>query len=451
MNTQLRAGFGRADITPEQYSMLAGFGTDGNRVCNYIMDRIFATCIAITDAQDQTILLITTDLLQSEQISVIRYGREAITSATGVPGNRIMIAATHTHSGPSMYTVDDLRQRPYILFLAKQLAKAASDAMADRKPAQLYIGSKQVPNMTFVRHYEANDGSFAGTLFGTLRSGAKRHLWPADEQLQMIRFAREDARDIVMVNWQSHCTFVGHPEEYVLSGDYVSPLRNHFEGLTGCHFAFFQGACGNLIPTSKVPGLSRVDQKDHMGYGRILAEEAADCLQNCLQPAQGGIIGSRLMNYRGQVDHTEDNLAEEARFIRVEYWRLTDPQERNKLIENSSFNSVHHACQVDDRSRLPETIEIEIDALCAGDIAFATAPYEMFCSNGQFIKNNSPFRQTFVMGYCNGRFAYMPDEAAFAMNWYEVNARRFAKGASEDIVANHVRMLKEIHAETKGE
>ena len=435
-------GFGRADITPEVYCGLAGFGNDGDRLCNYVKDRLMGTCVAITDEMGSTMLLLTVDLLQSKEGTVVKYGREAITAATGVPGERIMIGATHTHSAPSMYTMEDEPQAVYIRHLSRQLAKAARDAMEDRKPAQLYFGSRQVENMTFVRHYLMNDGSYAGANFGSFKSGIKRHLWPADEQLQMLRFVRQNARDIVMVNWQSHGTFVGHPETGVMSADYIAPLRDHFEGLTGCHFAFYQGACGNLVPTSRIPEKNRVEN-DVVAYGQLLAEEAVACMEH-LTPAAAGQVNSCRRIYQGKVDHSEDHMVEKAQYVRTHVWQLPTWAERAKFAKDNGFTSMFHAAQVTDRYRLPETLEMEINALCAGPVAFATAPYEMFCSNGQYVKENSPFALTFVMGYCNGSFSYLPDANAYEYDCYEVNARRFRKGVSEDVAENLVQMLTEI-------
>ena len=97
-----------------------------------------------------------------------------------------MIGGTHTHSGPSMYTMEDESQAIYLRHLYRQLAKVAKDALEDQKPAQLYFGSRQVVNMTFVRHYLMKDGTYAGSNFGSFKSGIVRHLWPADEQLQVV-------------------------------------------------------------------------------------------------------------------------------------------------------------------------------------------------------------------------------------------------------------------------
>lgn len=79
-----------------------------------------------------------------------------------------------------------------------------------------------------------------------------------------------------------------------------------------------------------------------------------------------------------------------------------------------AFKSVYHAIHMRKRARMPESLEMELNALCAGDIVFATAPFEMFNSGGRFIKAKSPFKMTFVLACCNGFHSYLPDEKAFA-------------------------------------
>ena len=50
----LRVGFGRADISPEVFVPLGG---GSNNVSYSVEDPLYATCIAITDEMDNTILV----------------------------------------------------------------------------------------------------------------------------------------------------------------------------------------------------------------------------------------------------------------------------------------------------------------------------------------------------------------------------------------------------------
>ena len=66
-----------------------------------------------------------------------------------------------------------------------------------------------------------------------------------------------------------------------------------------------------------------------------------------------------------------------------------------------------------------------------GDLAFVSAPFEMFDTTGMYIKENSPYEMTFIMTCTNGSFGYVPSENAFVNGGYEVYTSRFVKGTAE--------------------
>ena len=87
---------------------------------------------------------------------------------------------------------------------------------------------------------------------------------------------------------------------------------------------------------------------------------------------------------------------------------------------------------------------MELNALSVGDLAFAAAPYEMFCGNGQFIKAHSPFAMTFVLSCCNGYHNYIADDLSFTYNSYEAYGRSFVRGMAEQLAQTLTDMLVQI-------
>ena len=446
MHTNNLVGYARVDITPEQYTNLGGSGQDSKRMCNAVLERIFGTCIAISDSQDNTILYCPVDLVHARPW-LSTPTREAISEATGVPIENIMINASHNHSGPSVSAPSLETVQIWGEHFKKQMVKCAKEAMEDRKEAEIFAGQRNVPNMTFVRHYHTNDGTVAGPNSGSFASGAKSHICDADNQLQVIRFARKDARDVVLVNWQCHATSAGGGENHLaLQGDYIYAMRNHLEGLTGTYSAFFQGAAGNLVPTSRIPEENILD-KSVFHYGRNLAEHAVACLNENMEPVKGGAVRSTGRIFEGKVDHSDDHLAEKAQ----EAWERYNeyPYEKRgeatkQVLRPAGFNSFLHTMGIIRRAKLGETLQMPLWALCAGDIGFISAPYEMFCSNGMYIKENSPFKMTFVVTCTNETFDYMADDNAFNYDLYETNTRRFGRGTAEELAENFVEMLTEL-------
>lgn len=442
MNQKVFVGYSRVDITPEQYTNLGGHGQDDKRMCDKVLERIFATCVAITDAEGQTILYCPVDLVHAREWFSIP-AREAISQKTGVPMDHIMINASHNHAGPSTSAPGLETVQIWGKYLIKQLIKCAVEAMEDRKEAEIFVGQRQVPGMTFVRHYHMNDGTVAGPNSGSFASGVKSHVMEADDQLQVVRFARKDARDVVLVNWQCHATTAGEIDRLALQGDYIYSMRNHVEGLTGAYFAFFQGAAGNLVPRSKIPEENAIE-RDVALYGRTMAEHAVACLRENMTPVSGGAVRAVKHTFVGAVDHSDDHLAKLAGDVLERYRQYSYEQrkEANQLIRDAGFNSFLHTMGIVRRSELEETLSMDLWALCVGDLGFISAPYEMFCSNGKYIKEHSPFRMTVIASCSNHTFDYMADDTTFNYDVYEVNTRRYGRGTAERLAQTFVKMLE---------
>jgi hypothetical protein len=70
----------------------------------------------------------------------------------------------------------------------------------------------------------------------------------------LVKLAREgDKKDVVLVNFQAHpdhSTYLGF---YQIAADFVGPLRDELEKLSGASVAYFTGASGNQNPISKIP------------------------------------------------------------------------------------------------------------------------------------------------------------------------------------------------------
>ena len=110
-----RVGYARFNISPEEPCPLSGFGSGRTRISERIMDELYASCLALTDAEGNTALLFSLDQ-QRPQEEVIAEIRQAVTEATGIPGDKVLLCATHTHSAPDLTC---LLVHPRLLLLAE--------------------------------------------------------------------------------------------------------------------------------------------------------------------------------------------------------------------------------------------------------------------------------------------------------------------------------------------
>jgi len=400
----LSVGYGRVDITPKESLPLGGLsnsvvgGSTSDRMHTGVENPLYATCIAISDETGNTILLFHMDFLLSYASKLV-IAKMAVARATGVNGNQIMITSTHNHSAPDLYsTMGQIED--YIDALKGWMVEAAETAMADRKPAKMYTTSTNPEGMNFCRHYLMSDGGYAGDNFGN-KTGVSyvKHVVEADNQMQLVKFTREGAKDIVMMNWQAHPT--GHSGEYrskILS--HVDETRKVVEKELDCHFAYFLGASGNVNSTSRISGeqATVTDGVYYKAHGQKLGMIAAEAAANFQQVQTDSI-----------------------RFLSKNY-------------EAKRYN--------DDTSMA----NIPMYAFSFGDVAFVTAPYEMFTEHGKAIKEGSPYKTTIVATCSNegDYLAYLAAEYAFDYNSYEAQMARVAKGTAEIMQNEYINLLKEL-------
>lgn len=324
-NSMLRIGFGRRDLTPEDSVPLGGYGNSHMRMSQGVYSRLYATCIAITDARNETVLLFTVDQIRSEQ-HWTDAARARIHSVTGISPERIMVCGTHTHSGPDIGTALD--GSAYFDRYVRALTDAAVDALADRAEAQATMGSTQVEGLNFVRHYKMTDGSIVGVHFGTLQGKQfAGHAMEADKTMQLLRFHRREKPDVVMLNWQSH-PLLGSARSYeagkrqwlMVGSDFVGATRDYLEQESGCLAAFYQGASGNINPLSWIP--EEASPTDPVEYGIQVGRYALEALKT-MTPVAADHLQTRRVWYEGQWDHSEDHKLPQAEQIN-ELWNKTN-------------------------------------------------------------------------------------------------------------------------------
>lgn len=446
----LKVGFGRENITPSYSVPLAGYGNTSMRMSQGFLSYIFATCIAITDENDSSLLLITLDFT-GMYTNIVEPIKTAITEATGVPAERILMNVTHVHSGPDMTNSNEPNIGKYKPELYAKVAAAAKAAMDDRSPATMEIARGESENLTFNRHYITTTGQLLSDNMSQ-QGDIISHHHDGDESIQLLIFRRaaEDKKDILAMNWQSHIkldstadTDVGREKRPMLSADGVGHLRDYLEANTDYLFAFYLGAAGNMNTHSKIKEEVRTVQSKE--FGQMLGDHVLDALKTTT-PVNGTVIQEAHGYYEAVVDHSEDHMVTDAQKVNA-VWKATNNfTEAVNAAPNSGIVSPYHAGSIISRYNNKEgTRKLELNAIRIGDVAWATTPFETFDITGKFVKDNSPYEMTFFMSMCNGANSYIAAEYAFdKVGTYEVHNRLFEKGTAEGVADQLVEMLKSM-------
>ena len=410
-------GYSKQDVTPSTPAPLYGYGNPSERLHTEVLDPLYLTCVAMTDAQDTTVMFVTIDICSLDENSASSL-RAKISSATGVPKENIMVSITHTHSAPQAAAISNV--------LLNAAAKAGKTAMDDRKEAKMYIGTAETDGINFIRHYVLDDESVVGDNHGTWAGKVHvGHTTEVDEEMRVIQFKREGAKDVVIANWQSHPHMTGGASKTSLSADIIGMFRMYMENDTGCLFAYYQGAAGNINPTSRIQEENANSEKNYKIHGQKLAETCKLALQNTTE-AELGLIQIQTATFEAGANREDLNLASDAQ-------------------TNYGIQSLYHAQAIGWRGGLPEVIGVEVNAISFGSVAWVTAPFEIFDTNAKYVRDNSPYEMTFYNAYCNGGNGYLASQAAWEYGCYEADTAAFARGTAELLSEQLLSMLNELH------
>lgn len=431
------AGFGRVCITPTAPVPLGGYGNSSLRVSETVDSDLYCTCLAFTGTNGQTVLLMSCDLGNTWR-DWSDPGRQAASDATGVPYENIIISSTHTHEGPDHENEAFESIRQHKKDMVRWIAEAASLAMADRQEATLLSGTVRLETVNYVRHYVLANGTYAGDNFGDFASAPiVDSTTEADRTMQLLRFVRA-GRDIILANWQTHPHRSGGATRLEISADIVGGMRAAMEAETGCHFAYFTGASGNINTRSRTQSLNLVG--DHVVCGRFMARHAIDALDT-LTPTAVGPVHCIHRDHQAKSNHSLDHLAQAGLSLRQEWERTNDMAAAIEAGRPYGIHSPYHALAIYQHSLLPPTRAVTMTAFSIGDAAFVAAPYEMFDTNGMQIKQGSPFARTFVCTLANDHIGYVPSAYGFAHGCYEADCCALAPGSGEELAMEYIRML----------
>lgn len=431
----LLAGYAKLDITPDYQVGLGGYSNAESRRNTGIAARIYATCIALTDG-DETILMYTIDNCACAR-GIADEIRQVVTEATGIAEDKIFCAATHSHNAPSLFGHPEARM--YRNELYATCARAAQLALEDRAPAKIMAAKKDFPGWNNTRHVQLENGVVAGYNWKSFQSPIKELFGPADSQMVLVKFAREEKKDILLINWQGHPDCSSDIGFELIAPSFPGPLRDTVEAGSGALVAYFTGADGNMIIDCNNFFPDRAHKLKWRRYGVKIGTLALELMDKLVEVEGSGIATKRVL-VEADVDHSWDHMVPQADEV-YKLWKETDKPTGDALGKKYDFSSVYQARAIRDRAKMGKTIELETNAFRVGGVGFTTGTYEMFAESGIQVKEGSPYEFTFLL---TGNSSYIPSERNFEYRCYEADTGFYAKGTAEKLVDNYIEMLKEI-------
>jgi len=444
-----RIGYGRVDVTPLENVPQAGFGNTDRHISTEVHDPIMASCFAITDQADTTVLLICVDL-QRADITTVTNARENIERELGVPGDHVMVCTTHTHAGPEMFRPDMPQIARYRPRLDEGILLAAKLAMFDRREADIYMGQIETERMNFIKHYAYEDENgqtkYFGDIFGTATyNETTRHVTEVDPTMHVLKIVRQGVKELVLVNWRAHGHVYAAAKRFDISADFPGFLRSAFESRYDGLITYFQGACGNVNAHTRLEHEKQTRVPEE--YGNLLADYVIKVLEGEMTLVRPKPIGIMQTVLKEPINLPTPEFYDNC--IKVQkLWRETNSASAcRELGQPLGIRSHAMANAVIARTKRGQYGDLELNAITLGDIGIVTAPNELFDTLSVYVEEHAPFKKVLTFGYANNAQGYIPSAYGFQYSCYESDCCYFLPGIGEKIRDTHLQMLNKLKQE----
>jgi neutral ceramidase len=423
----LRAGAARVDVTDLAPSSQAASG-------KYAHERLYVRAIVL-DTGTTRAALIGADRADMDE-AIWQAVSKKIAAELDCPIDNILMSATHSHAafmptfGPDgpHFVGDPAQVAARILEAVKQAKAAMQPALMGYGTGQSYLNVNR-DNIDPATHQWTQSPNLSG---------------PSDKTVAVIQFATPAGEPIAV-----YMTYAMHPVNGYLTGittaDFCGAASRHVEQAYGDKVVavFAQGASGDQNPlylrASTNVMASRYDAKI---TGNVMTREPVE------EPLRDDKVPSHQADPR-VIDTLEKVMESEGVLLGEEVIRVMTNTTRFDSLPAIAGSEATITCP--GRKRLDharegapgryedgEPVRIRLGLLRIGNIALTMANAEIYTTIGLKLKAASPLADTIFVTLANGRAnsGYVPNDAAFGANTFQVLSSRLKPGCAEDAIVN---------------
>jgi hypothetical protein len=386
----LLAGAARIDITPETPMPMSGYaGRTGP--FQGIHDRLYVRTIVAGDGSARAALIVC-DLSSISHVfweTVVAR----IHGDTGIPREHILLAATHTHGGPTLGPLsdDDTAGSPsFARELENKIAGSVRRALERLEPARMGFGTGQ----NYVNSNRRARMAGGGFWLGYSPDG------PSDKTVAVVKFEIEAGRPLaVFINYGVHGTVLG-ARNYQITADLPGATSAFVEReLEPAVAIWTSGAAGDQNPIYR----ANTDFPPLDALGRVLGEEVLRVARSIKTSPVMRIAGAQ---------------------------RVIDCAGRKATHGGGRRADLNY--EFADAAPVP----IRLSLVMLNHVAFAGVSGEVLTNIGQRLKVESPFAATLMVTHANGSSGYLPDDDAYQILSYETVVTRVKPGCAENRIVN---------------
>ncbi|MBU4200672.1 MAG: neutral/alkaline non-lysosomal ceramidase N-terminal domain-containing protein [Verrucomicrobia bacterium] len=430
----MKAGFSRIEITPASPVRMDGMIRDHQSTG--VHDPIFAKALVLSGGPQPVdgFAICSLDVCGLAAADC-REIRVAVEKQTGIPCDRVIIAATHTHSGPATVGIFGNREDAYVRELIEKTVAVVCKAATVLVPAAVGCASGREETISHYRRLLADDGH---VVMNWDPWPAERLVGPLgvnDPEVGVMKIVSDDAVAKPLGFLFNHA---GHPnvmsgDNYLITPDYPGRAENLVERELGGTAVFVNGAQG----TMDIDGMNDRDWSGVERAGSALADAVIDTARNIV-PSSGARQRSGSRCYSIPARKISDAEKEWADSV------LKQTGGALKPVADGVGDDYKAKLFLRLWNNRRQDIPLEQICLAVDNYAFLSFPGELFTEIGMRIKSESPFRRTYILGLANGYVGYVPTRKAIREGGYESETRELDDSAEEVVVEQSLALLRSV-------
>ncbi len=429
-----------ADITPPVGYRMSGYFRE--RLAEGVSNPLHAKALVMRQGATKVAMVFCDIIGLCPEVS--KAARERATAATGIPAENILLAATHSHTGPLYYGAlrnyfheqalvgdgqDSCESVNYVSVLTDRIVEAIQRADATVSPVRMEAGVAEQQGLSFNRRFHMKDGTVRFNP-GVLNPDIVRVAGPIDPAVGIVLFRTlaENQAMAGLVNFALHLDTVGGTK---YAADYPYYMEQELRGTLGSDFTllFGTGTCGDINHID----VTRKERLKTEEIGQTLAKTVVDTLEQIKEVSPSLAVARAVVEVPLQT-FTDEEIEQAKRDI-----CKVGTRDLSFLDQVKAYKIL--AVQWRGGATLP--LEVQVFRL-GNDVALVGLPGEVFVDLGLAIKQASPFATTLVVELCQDAPGYIPTRKAFAEGSYETVNSRVAPGGGERMTEAAIELLAQL-------
>ena len=418
---KLKIGIAREIITPKLGGFFAGYGS--NIQSNAVHDDLTVTALAIEQGKIKVMLISATILYVDNKLS--DRLRTLCGEAAGVPAANVILAFTHTHSGPVITTEysDEI--------LIPKCVAAAKASVKTMKPVTVGIATTETRVGINRREILPDNKVILG-----------QNPWgPYDSEMTVISFKGENGKSIAnIVHCTAHCTATG--QTTLISRDWAGVMVDRLEQESDGITLFFQGMQGDIAPRKANNQKTRSNIAHAMEVGGVAALDA-------------------IRAYKDIRVYRDEELSVVTGEVRLPYAPVMPLEEARSELEKLEASTPGRWTE-DFRRILTRMIELhekgetgesyfvyDQTLVRIGPIVFIPVPFEASCEISFRLRAYSKYGHTLALGCTNGSNSYLVTQDQICRGGYEVerfrwSGPRLADNADIHLISENLKLVEKL-------